>query len=113
MESLSDHGSRRSTGGRGPDRGSGGTTAALNRVLLLAGALLFINGISVTLIAALIPFAISSAIVITFVTVLTIAAALAYAARRNPARTRALVETARPLVDSMTDRDRPRRQGGL
>lgn len=113
MESLSDHGSRRSTGGRGPDRGSGGAIAALNRVLLLIGALLFINGVSVTLIAALIPFAISSAIVISTVTALTVVAALAYAAKRNPARTRALVETARPLVESVTDRDRPRRQGGL
>jgi protein-S-isoprenylcysteine O-methyltransferase Ste14 len=113
MDSLSDHTSRRSTRGRGSDRGSGGPTAAINRFLLLAGALLFINGISVTLIAALIPFAISSAIVVTFVTFLTAASALAYIAKRNPARTLALVETARPLVEILADRDRARRQGGL
>lgn len=113
MDSLSDHTTRRSTGRRGSDRGSGGPTAAINRFLLLAGALLFINGISVTLIAALIPFAISSAIVITFVTLLTVMTALAYVAKRNPGRTRALVETVRPLVETLTDRDRARRQGGL
>ncbi len=113
MESLSDYTSRRSPRGRDPDRDSGGTVAAINRVLLLIGAFLFINGISVTLIAVLIPFAISNAIVITFVTALTTASALAYLARRNPDRTRALVEAARPVVDSLTGRDRARQQGGL
>ncbi|MDL5360971.1 hypothetical protein [Halalkalicoccus sp. NIPERK01] len=113
MDSLSDHTSRRTTGRRGPDPGSGGATAAINRALLLAGALLFINGISVTLIAALIPVAISSAIVITFVTALTVVSALAYVSKRNPERTQAVVEATRPLVETLTDRDRARRQGGL
>lgn len=109
MDSLSDHASRRSTRGRGSRRESGGATAAINRVLLLAGALLFVNGISVTFISALIPFAISSAIVITTVTLLTVLAVLAVVARRNPQRTRAVLEAARLL----TSRDSPRRQGGL
>ncbi|ADJ14935.1 hypothetical protein [Halalkalicoccus jeotgali] len=113
MDSLADHTSRRTTGRHGPDPESGGATAAINRVLLLAGALLFINGISVTLIAALIPVAISSAIVITFVTALTVASALWYLVRRNPARTRAAIEATRPLIESLTERDRARRQGGL
>lgn len=113
MDSLSDHVSRRSTGGRRPEPGSNGATAVINRVLLLTGALLFINGISVTLIAALIPFAISSAIVIVFVTILTALSALTYVIKRNPDRTRTFVEAVRPLVDSLANRDRPRRQGGL
>lgn len=113
MDSLSDHASRRSGRGRGPERGSAEATAVVNRVLLLTGSLLFINGISVTFITVLIPFAINSAIVITFVTVLTALAALAVVTRRNPDRIRALVETTRPLVEMLIGRDRPRRQGGL
>ena len=85
----------------------------INRALLLTGALLFINGISVTLIAALIPFAISSAIVISVVTILTASSGLVYLTRRNPDRTRAFVEVVRPVVDSLTNQDGPRRQGGL
>lgn len=113
MDSLSDHASRRSAGRRGPDRDSGGAVSLINRALLLIGALLFINGVSITFIAVLIPFAISSALVITFVTALTGIAALAVVARQNPARTQAIVETARPMIESLTDRDQPRRQGGL
>ncbi|WP_122090020.1 hypothetical protein [Halalkalicoccus subterraneus] len=113
MDSLSDHTSRRSAGRRGSDRGSGGSVSLINRALLLIGALLFINGVSITFIAVLIPFAISSAIVITFVTALTVMGALTFIAKQNPARTWAIVETARPVIESLTDRDRPRRQGGL
>lgn len=113
MDSLSDHTSRRSTRGRSPDRGPVGAVAVINRALLLTGALLFINGISVTLIAAFIPFAISSAIVIPFVTALTASSGLVYLTVRKPARTRAFVEIARPLIDSLANRDQPRRQGGL
>lgn len=113
MDSLSDHTPRRSRDGRKPDRGSGGGVSLINRALLLLGGLLFINGASITFIAVLIPFAISSALVITFVTALTVSAALAFVARQNPTSTQAVVETARPLVESLTDRDRPRRQGGL
>lgn len=113
MDSLSDHTPRRSTGGRGPDRGSGGAVSLINRALLLIGALLFINGVSITFIAVLIPFAISSALIITFVTALTVSAALLVVARQDPDRRRAVVETVRPLVETLMDRDRPRRQGGL
>lgn len=113
MDSLSDHASRRSSGGRSPDGDSGGTVAVINRLLLVVGTLLFINGISITFIAALIPVAISSVTVITLVTAPTVVSALAVVLRRNPDRTRRLVETARPLIESMTGRDRARRQGGL
>jgi hypothetical protein len=113
MDSLSDHTSRRSTRGRRPSRGPVGAAAVINRALLLTGALLFINGISITLIAAFIPFAINSAIVISVVTILTASSGFVYLTRRNPDRTRALVAVARPLVDSLSNRDQLRRQGGL
>ncbi|MEM4780894.1 MAG: hypothetical protein QXG03_04945 [Halalkalicoccus sp.] len=115
MDSLSDHASRRASRGRSSGQDSGGTVAAINKALLLTGALLFVNGISISFIAVIIPFAISSAIVVTLVTTLSVGGLVAVLARRNPDRTRSFADAARPLVASVTDRDRDRarRQGGL
>jgi hypothetical protein len=115
MDSLGDRPRRRSSGSRSSRRRSAGDTVGTlrlaNRLLLLTGALLFVNGITITLISALIPVAISSALVITLVTG-TVAAG--YAATRSGNRLTALRAVIRPLQSTLRSRDRsPRRQGGL
>lgn len=115
MDSLGDHARRRSSGGRSSRRRStgdtGGTLRLANRILLLSGALLFVNGITITLITALIPVTISSAFVATFVTSIVVTG---YVTARSPIRPAALRAVIRPLVTTLRSRDRsPRRQGGL
>lgn len=115
MDSLGDQSRRRSSRGRPSRRRSGrdtaGTLRFANKILLLSGALLFVNGITITLITALIPVAISSAFVITLVTSVVVTG---YATARSPGRLAALRAVIRPLVTTLRSRDRsPRRQGGL
>lgn len=115
MDSLGDRPRRRSSrtrsSGRRSDRDAAGTLRLANRLLLLTGAVLFVNGITITLISTLIPVAISSPLIVTLVTG-TIATG--YAATRSPRRTPALRAAIRPLVTALRSRNRsPRRQGGL
>jgi hypothetical protein len=115
MDSLENRPRRRSSGSRSSRRRSSrdtaGTLRLANRLLLLSGALLFLNGITITLITALIPVAISSTLVITFVTG-TVAAG--YATARSPGRLGSLRAVLRPMVATLRSRNRsPRRQGGL
>lgn len=105
MDSLGDHSRRRSS------RDTGGTLRTANRLLLLLGALLFINGIVVTLITALIPVVVNSFVIVTIVTG-TVAAG--YALKRSPRRIAILRATIRPVLSMLRSRNRsPRRQGGL
>lgn len=105
MDSLRDHARRRSS------RDAGGTLRTANRLLLLLGALLFLNGIAVTLITVFIPVAISSLVIVTVVTG-TVAAG--YALKRSPRRIAILRATVRPVLSTLRSRNRsPRRQGGL
>jgi hypothetical protein len=79
--------------------------------LLLLGALLFLNGIVVTLITALIPVVVNSFVIVTIVTG-TVAAG--YALKRSPRRIAILRATIRPVLSMLRSRNRsPRRQGGL
>lgn len=105
MDSLADHTRRRSE----PE--SVGTVRLANRLLLLLGALLFVNGITITLISALIPIAIGSPVIVTLVTG---SIAAAYTAKRYPSRIETLRDAIRPALSRLLARDRsPRQQGGL
>lgn len=102
MESLGDHSRRRSSRDSG-----GGDIRLVNKLLLLVGALLFVNGITVTLITALIPVAVGSPVIVTLVTGCL---GSAYAAKRYPERTNAL---RRAVADLVSREQSPQHQGGL
>lgn len=105
MDSLADHSRRRATAR------DGGDLRLVNRLLLLVGALLFVNGIAVTLITAFIPVAVASPVIVASVTGCIGSASIA---RRYPAKTRALFRTVRPVVTALIPQDRSsRQQGGL
>lgn len=105
MDSLADHSRRQS------NRDSGRNIRFVNRLLLLIGALLFVNGIVVTLITAFIPAAVASPVIIAFVTGCVGSTYIAY---RYPAKTRGLYRTVRPVVAALVPRNRSsRQQGGL
>lgn len=105
MDSLADHSRRRSS--KTPD----GNIRLLNKLLLLVGALLFVNGIAVTLITAFIPVAVASPIIIALVTGCIVTA---YIAWRYPAKTRALYRAVHPAIAALFRRNRSsRQQGGL
>lgn len=109
MDSLADHSSRRSESTRTDD----GALRLTNRLLLLAGALLFVNGITITLITALIPVAVDSLVIAAVVTGIV---AVAYAANRYPNRFEAFwtaIRTPLSTLRSGEEERHPRQQGGL
>lgn len=105
MDSLADHSSRRSES----TRTDNGALRLTNRLLLLAGALLFVNGIIITLVTALIPVAVNGLAIAAVVTGII---AVAYVAKRYPNRVRAVRSGLSSLRSEKGERS-PRRQDGL